>query len=202
MYRSYSIGSVVLSCVFGFLLAFPVVAGAVYLYIRYGHPPVAVADKPFPNEAKIVHIPLNARIDRELMTSPIAATPDNLVAGAHIYASQCAFCHGAPGNQSGIGRNEYPTAPQLWKKHGHGDVVGVSDDPSGETYWKVANGIRLTGMPAFQHDLSETEMWQVSMLVAQANRPQSVEVLSTLGGSVANFAHPSEDHKTSPGPAK
>jgi len=27
-------------------------------------------------------------------------------------------------------------------------VVGVSDDEPGETYWKVANGIRLTGMPA------------------------------------------------------
>jgi len=26
-------------------------------------------------------------------------------------------------------------------------VKGVSDDPAGETYWKVANGIRLTGMP-------------------------------------------------------
>ncbi len=183
----------------GFLLAFPVVGGAIYLYIRYGHPPVAVSDKPFPDEAAIIHIPLNARIDREIQTSPIAATPENLLSGAHIYASQCAFCHGSPGNDSGIGTNEYPSAPQLWKKHRHGDVVGVSDDPAGETYWKVANGIRLTGMPSYQHNLSETEMWQVSLLLAQAEKPQLPEVASVLGSTVANFAHPEQDKQTEPG---
>lgn len=186
-------GGLLWGLLLGFLLAFPVVGGAVYLYIRYGHPPVAVADKPFPDEAQIVHIPLGARIARDLKSSPIAATSESLIHGAHVYASQCAFCHGAPGNNSGIGANEYPSAPQLWQKHGHGDVVGVSDDPAGETYWKVANGIRLTGMPSFEHNLSETEMWQVSLLLAQADEPQSPEVLAVLGSTVANFAHPEQD---------
>lgn len=182
-----------LGLLLGFLLAFPVVAGALYLYIRYGDPPVAVADKPFPEEAKIVHIPLDARIARDLKSSPIPATPDSLLHGAQVYASQCAFCHGAPGNNSGIGANEYPSAPQLWQKHGHGDVVGVSDDPVGETYWKVANGIRLTGMPAFDRSLNDTEMWQVSLLLAQADKPQTPEVLTILRSTVANFAHPEQD---------
>jgi hypothetical protein len=35
----------------------------------------------------------------------------------------------------------YPQPPELFKGK------GVTDDPAGETYWKVANGIRLTGMP-------------------------------------------------------
>ncbi len=43
-----------------------------------------------------------------------------------------------------------------------GNVVGVSDDEAGETYWKVANGIRLTGMPSYSHVLTDTQMWQVS----------------------------------------
>jgi mono/diheme cytochrome c family protein len=64
----------------------------------------------------------------------------------------------------------YPTAPQLWKKHTRGNVVGVSDDEAGETYWKVANGIRLTGMPAYQHVLSDTQMWQVSLLLKNADQ--------------------------------
>jgi mono/diheme cytochrome c family protein len=55
-------------------------------------------------------------------------------------------------------------------KHHDEDVVGVSDDPPGETYWKVANGIRLTGMPAYKNVLSETEMWQVSQLLANADK--------------------------------
>jgi hypothetical protein len=46
----------------------------------------------------------------------------------------------------------------------------VTDDERGETYWKVANGIRLTGMPSFKNSLSETEMWQVSVLLANADK--------------------------------
>ena len=46
---------------------------------------------------------------------------------------------------------------------------GVKDDPVGETYWKVANGIRLTDMPAFQGPLAGIELWQVSQFLAHAN---------------------------------
>ena len=52
----------------------------------------------------------------------------------------------------------------------------MSDDPVGETYWKVANGIRLTGMPSFDKVLNETQMWQVSLLLANADKlPDSVK---------------------------
>ena len=48
--------------------------------------------------------------------------------------------------------------------------MGVTDDPPGESYWKVKNGIRMTGMPAFSPGLTETELWQVSLLVANADK--------------------------------
>ena len=73
----------------------------------------------------------------------------------------------------------FPKAPQLWQPHGNG-VVGVSDDPPGETYWKVANGIRLSGMPSFRRVLNDTQMWQVSMLLASANKPLPANVLTLL----------------------
>jgi thiosulfate dehydrogenase len=68
----------------------------------------------------------------------------------------------------------------LWKKHRTGSVVGVSDDDAGETYWKVANGIRLTGMPAFDHVLTDTEMWQVSLLVKNADQQLPEPVMKIL----------------------
>lgn len=151
-----------------------------YIYLRYGNPPVATADKPFPYEKTVVHIPLNARINRQLSVSPITATPDNLAAGANVYVAHCAVCHGVPGKNSSFGPWEYPTAPQLWTRHPNG-VVGVSDDPVAVSYWKVDNGIRLTGMPSFQHILTTTAMWQVSLLVSQANRQQTPAVLNALG---------------------
>jgi thiosulfate dehydrogenase len=101
------------------------------------------------------------------------------VAGAHVYVSHCAVCHGTPGQNSSLGQWEYPLAPQLWTKHANG-VVGVSDDPSSVSYWKVKNGMRLTGMPSFQHILTEPEMWQVSLLIAQADKQQLPAVTETF----------------------
>jgi mono/diheme cytochrome c family protein len=59
----------------------------------------------------------------------------------------------------------FPPPPQLLNN----DEM-VTDDPVGVTYWKVANGIRLTGMPGFSKSLSATQMWQVSMLLAGADK--------------------------------
>jgi mono/diheme cytochrome c family protein len=64
----------------------------------------------------------------------------------------------------------FPRPPQLF----HG--TGVTDDPPSETYWKATNGIRLSGMPAFKSVLTDTQLWQVSQLLAHANAlPDSVK---------------------------
>ena len=46
----------------------------------------------------------------------------------------------------------------------------MTDDPEGETFWKVTHGIRLSGMPGFKSALSDTERWQLTSLVAHADR--------------------------------
>ena len=66
--------------------------------------------------------------------------------------------------QEVIAKGMFPKPPHLFKGK------GVTDDEPGETYWKVANGIRLTGMPSFRSGLSETQMWQVSLLLANADK--------------------------------
>lgn len=153
---------------------------AIYLYLAFGHPPVATADKPFPLEQKIVQIPLEARIHREMpVTSPIAASDENLNAGASLYEDKCESCHGTADQTSAVGQAIYPRAPQLWIKHG--DAVGVSEDPVGETYWKVKNGIRLTGMPAYGKSLTEKQLWQVSVLLSLADKPLPADAEKTVG---------------------
>ncbi len=159
------------------LLALPVSA---YIYLRYGKPPVAVTDPSLPFEKQIVHVPLNARIDREDPgPSPVGVSDTNLLLGAQVYREQCAACHGLYGRDSAYAAHMFPRAPQLWHPHGHG-VVGVSDDPPGETFWKVKNGIRLSGMPAYSAILSPTQMWQVSILLANADKAQPAAVLDLL----------------------
>ena len=149
----------------------------------FGKVPVAVADPPIPHERMITGIPLHARIDRELVKKvPIMLDEDNLVAGAHVYREQCSVCHGFHGKPASIGTHMFPAAPQLWERHNNSDVVGVSDDAPGETYWKVVNGIRLTGMPAYKSLLTDSEIWQVSLLLSNADKPLPPGAVDILRG--------------------
>jgi thiosulfate dehydrogenase len=154
----------------GFLLGIVAVAVGLFGYLKFGALPVAVADKAFPFEKEIVYLPLNARIDHELKTAPFGISEDIFESGAHVYRAQCASCHGTPGHDVAFAKHMFPQAPQLWKGHGSHGVVGVSDDEAGETYWKIANGIRLSGMPSYSHVLSDAQMWQVSLLLKSADK--------------------------------
>ena len=166
--------------VLGFILGVVAVVVGVYAYLQWGSPPVATADKPFPFEKAIVSVPLNARIKEQIQKPPFGVSEDVYEGGARVYRQQCASCHGTPGKDVKFASHMYPGAPQLWKKHPRGNVVGVSDDEPGETYWKVANGIRLTGMPAYNHVLSDTEMWQVSLLLKNADQQLPDPVMKVL----------------------
>jgi mono/diheme cytochrome c family protein len=153
-----------------------------YLYMRYGPVPVATSDTPFPDERQIVHIALDARINRSLQTTAVSATPENLVSGAHLFVQNCAVCHGTPNQASDLAKAMYPTAPQLWTKNVNG-VTGVSDDEPGISFWKIKNGIRLTGMPSFNSILSDNEMWQVAVLLHEAGHPLPTTVTDILNSA-------------------
>jgi thiosulfate dehydrogenase len=172
------IGKVVL----GFVLGILAVAAVVFLDLRFGALPVAVADAAFPLEKQIVKVPMQERIDREKKDPPFGTSEDVFEGGAKVYRAQCASCHGTPGHDVAFAEHMYPDAPQLWKKHPRGNVVGVSDDEPGETYWKVANGIRLTGMPSYSKVLTDTEMWQVSLLLKNADKELPTPVTEILTG--------------------
>jgi thiosulfate dehydrogenase len=176
---------------FGVIVGLTLAPLLVWGWFRYGHPPVAVADHPLPFERQITHVPLDARIDREMPKSaPIEADETNLVAGAQIYHDECAACHGFYGKPSTFAKHMYPSAPQLWARHHNGDVVGVSDDPPGETFWKVDNGIRLTGMPSYHDVLTETQIWQVTLLLANADKPLPPAALPLVKGDEPAAAPP------------
>jgi thiosulfate dehydrogenase len=164
----------------GFLLGVVAVAAGIAAYLRFGALPVATSDKAFPFEKAIVSVPLKARIESEMKQAPFGTSEDVYEGGAKVYRAQCAACHGTPGHDVAYAKYMYPGAPQLWKKHARGNVVGVSDDEPGETYWKVAHGIRLSGMPAYEHVLADTEMWQVTLLLKNADQPLPEPVMRIL----------------------
>jgi len=158
----------------GVLIGVALLLAAVVGYFLSGNAPVATDAPPMPMEKYLAKKALHAVLDREMpKTVPIPADEANYLAGAQLYKDNCAVCHGLPGLAStAIARGMFPKPPELMQGK------GVTDDEPGETYWKVTHGIRLTGMPGFRGALTETQAWQVSILLANANRlPDAVKAL-------------------------
>jgi thiosulfate dehydrogenase len=160
--------------ILGLIIGIVLLPLAAFLYIWFGYAPVATAAPPLPLERALTTMALHARIAREAPKgSPIPPTEPNLLAGAKIYRQYCAVCHGTAGEpKTATAKGMFPQPPPLFEGE------GVTDDPVGETYWKAANGIRLTGMPAYRGSLTDEQLWQVSQLLANADKlPQSVKDL-------------------------
>lgn len=155
----------------GIIVTLLVLAAGAYIYFAQGFAPVATSAAPMPFEKTLARLGLHGALSREkLKTPPMEASETNLLDGAMVYQDQCAVCHGVPGgSKTPIAQGMFPPPPQLF----HGK--GVTDDPPGETYWKVANGIRLTGMPGFAKSLKDDQLWHVTLLLAHADSlPASV----------------------------
>src|SRR5580704_15391233 len=152
--------------VVGVVIGVVLVAGGLYYYFVSGMAPAAVLDPPMFMEKKMAARSLDAHIEKaNLPAPPIQPSEDNYVAGAKLYKDQCAVCHGLPDQKPpAIANNMYPHATLMFKGK------GVSDDPPQESYWKAANGIRLSGMPSFKDALTDTQLWQLAQLVANADK--------------------------------
>ena len=150
----------------GIILGVVLVLGGVYVYFTKGFAPVAVTDSPMPMEKKFAHMALDAYLNKQKKTDPaVPADETNFLAGAEVYKEHCAVCHGLPGKEkTSIAEGMYPPPPQLFRG------TGVTDDPAWETYWKAQNGIRMTGMPGFKGRLTDSQLWQVAQLLANADK--------------------------------
>jgi mono/diheme cytochrome c family protein len=113
------------------------------------------------------------------ISAPSNLSDDSDVAeGIEHFAAHCVICHGAPGVPSAdFVRRLYPTPP---------DLTGVSETYGpGELFWIVKNGIRATGMPAW-NDHSDGELWAIVAFLRKlpdlsAQRYASLLTVSTTG---------------------
>ncbi len=145
----------------GVVITLLALAAGAYVSVVNGWIPANADDKPGALETWAAHSSLRATLKREMPTTavPIALNNENLIKGIHIYAANCAVCHGASdAKASNVATGLFQHAPQL-----AGD--GVTDDPEGKIYWFVKHGVRLTGMPAFSGALSEEQIWQVVLFL-------------------------------------
>ena len=60
---------------------------------------------------------LHARIEKEApKAAPIQVSEENMLAGAHVYRTNCAVCHGLPNQPAeATSKGMFPRPPQLFK---------------------------------------------------------------------------------------
>jgi mono/diheme cytochrome c family protein len=81
-------------------------------------------------------------------------TPARVMQGAACFRDRCVTCHGAPGvapERFSLGMQPVPTslieATRHWRRQ--------------DLYWITRNGIKMSGMPAWEYRLDERELWSV-----------------------------------------
>jgi thiosulfate dehydrogenase len=152
----------------GFIVGVCLLLAGEYLFIAGGGISMRTDATSLPMEKLLAHQAIAASIGKAAQEeSTVPSDESNLLAGAQIYQTKgCAGCHGRIDDpKSGAGKNFYPLAPHLLPPS-----KGVTDDEVGETHWVVKNGIRFSGMPAYGTRLSDTEIWQVSQLLHNADK--------------------------------
>lgn len=85
---------------------------------------------------------------------PALDAPDMARAGERHYERFCVQCHGAPGRAPDTAALSMQPVPGPLSAAAHKWQLR-------ELYWIVSNGIKMTGMPAWQAHLSEQERWEV-----------------------------------------
>ena len=85
-------------------------------------------------------------------TNPVGTDPAEIAAGRDLFRAKCEICHAYDGSgKTQIGAGEYPRPPPL--------RVAVASISDGEMFYHIRNGIRNTGMPAW--DMPDRQIWQL-----------------------------------------
>src|SRR5579863_3300268 len=85
--------------------------------------------------------------------NPLKADPADIAAGKELYREKCEVCHGYDGGgKTTIGAGEYPRPPALRS-------AAIAATLDGELFYHIRNGIRNTGMPAW--NLPDQKIWQL-----------------------------------------
>ena len=128
--------------------------------------------KPSQLEEWAANTALQAAIERGTkgLSNPLQPSDDDLTAGVHLYAANCAICHGASdARPSKLAQGFYIKAPQFAKD-------GVEDDPEAASFWTVKHGIRFTAMPSFTTTLKDEEIWKIAMFLKHMDKlPSAVD---------------------------
>ena len=122
-------------------------------------------------EQQIANSALDASMERHAprVNNPVPPTDENLIEGIKIYTMNCAGCHGGLDRKPvELGRSFYPPAPNL--------ILDPLDDPEWHIFYAIRTGVRYTGMPSWEKNLSTTDIWKVTAFLTRIEKlPPAVQ---------------------------
>lgn len=145
----------------GFVLALVLIVGA-FAFVMYSGLYNVAASDPHSRFARWVLDTVVARsVERraEGLRAPALDDESRVTAGARNYDEACAGCHGAPGVEPmAFTRGLNPEPPHFTPaSHGHEGA----EWSAAELFWIVKHGIKMTGMPAWDDQFSDSEIWSL-----------------------------------------
>ncbi len=124
------------------------------------------------------------------LNNPVPPTDDNLIEGLKLYTMNCALCHGGIDRQpSTLEQSFYPPPPNF--------IRHPPDDEEWRLFYIIRNGVRYTGMPAWDNTLSEAEAWKITALLTRMDKlpPAVQEYWKKSTGVNAPTSSEKEEHK-------
>jgi predicted CXXCH cytochrome family protein len=135
------------------VLALLVVVGAAYRMIVPGLS--SARNEPPKIEVAVATWLLHHSVPEAARTipNPLGSDPADINAGRDLFKQKCEICHAYDGSgKTEIGARQYPRPPALRS-------IDVASMPDGEVFYHIRNGIRNTGMPAWQ--MPDRDIWQL-----------------------------------------
>jgi mono/diheme cytochrome c family protein len=139
--------------------------------LMLGFFPTAANVEPPPLEHRIANGAMDASMERHAprVTNPLPPTDQNLEDGMKTYTMVCAGCHGGLDRKPvEFGHSFYPPAPNL--------ISDPPDDPEWHIFYTIRTGVRYTGMPSWEKNMSEQDMWKVTSFLSHIDKlPPAVQ---------------------------
>jgi mono/diheme cytochrome c family protein len=96
--------------------------------------------------------------EAKAMRNPLMPSDANVTATKRVYSDQCANCHGDAGKGDGSDAMMYDPPPADLT-----DAAKMNRVTDGEIFYQISEGRKP--MPSFKKKLTETQRWQLVMLV-------------------------------------
>jgi mono/diheme cytochrome c family protein len=131
------------------------------------------------------------------MRNPQTLNAENMSEVREHWVGHCATCHALDGSgATDIGRNLYPPAPDLRD-------AATQRLTDGELFYIINNGVRFTGMPAWESEHTPEETWLLVAFIRRlpAISPQELEQLKKEAGEAGAAHEHGEEHEHKHPPA-